>query len=76
MIDFNGLKNEKAIRTVISRHLKKEIMPSTKSSIDMIYKTLEEAYNSGINYDVSDLKNVIYAFAMNSTNQAAYCVKK
>ena len=42
----------------------------------MIYKTLEEAYNSGINYDVSDLKNVIYAFAMNSTNQAAYCVKK
>lgn len=76
VIDFNGLKNEKAIRTVISRHLKKEIMPSTKSSIDMIYKTLEEAYNSGINYDVSDLKNVIYAFAMNSTNQAAYCVKK
>ena len=75
MVNFDGLKNEKALRTLIKRHLNKEIMPATKPSIDMIYKVLDETYSSGMHYDVSDLYNDIFAFAAHSTNQADYCIK-
>ena len=74
VINFEGIKNEKMLRTLIKRNLAKEY-GSTRCSIDFIYKNLEDAYNSGISYDVSDMKNAIFAFAANSTNQADYCIK-
>lgn len=75
VINFDGIKNEKALRTLITKHLNKEIMGATKPSVDMIYKILEEAYAAGYGYDVSDMKNSIYAFAANSSNQADACLK-
>ena len=75
VINWDGVKNEKAIRTMIRRNLEKEYHPATKPSVDYIYKILEDAYNSGISYDVSDLYNSILAFAANSTNQSEYCIK-
>lgn len=74
VINFEGIKNEKMLRTLLKRHLHKEY-GSTRCSIDFIYKNLEDAYNSGLKYDVSDMKNAIFAFAANSTNQADYCLK-
>ena len=75
LVDFNGIKNEKALRTLIKRNINKEYHSSTKCSIDFIYKILNDAYNSGVGYDVTDLKNAVLAFAANSTNQADYCIK-
>lgn len=75
MIDFKGVKSEKALRTKIKRNLNKEYHSATKPSIDFIYKDLEDAYNSGMNYDVTDMRNAVLAFAANSTNQADYCIK-
>ena len=75
VINFDGLKNEKALRTVIKRNLAKEYHSSTRCSIDFIYKSLEDAYTNGMKYDVSDLENSVYAFAAQSTNQADYCMK-
>lgn len=75
MINFEGIKNEKYLRSVIKKHLNKEIMGNTKPSIDMIKKCLDEAYESGLGYDVSDMKNAIIAFAMTSSNQANTCLK-
>ena len=75
MVNFDGIKNERMLRNLIQRHLNKEIMGATKPSIDMIYKTLEQAYESGMGYDVSDLKNSVVAFAMGSSNQAVTCLK-
>lgn len=75
VINFDGIKNEKGLRTLIKKHLNKEIMGATKPSIDMIYKCLEEAYEEGYGYDVSDMKNAIFAFAAGSTNQADTCLK-
>ena len=75
VIAFENIKNEKAIRTLIVKNLKKEYQPSTKSSIDFIYKILEDAYNDGVKYDVSDMQNAILTFAANSTNKADYCIK-
>lgn len=75
VINFEAVKNEKALRTLIKRNMDKEYHPGTKPSVDFIYKSLEDAYNSGLKYDVSDLKNSVFAFAANSTNQADYCIK-
>ena len=75
LVNFDGIKNEKAIRTMIKKNLNKEYHSATKPSIDYIYTILEEAYNSDLKYDVSDLRNAVLAFAVNSTNQAEYCVK-
>jgi energy-coupling factor transporter ATP-binding protein EcfA2 len=75
MINFNSVQSEKGLRTLITRNLHKEIHPGTKPSIDFINKILEDAYKSGMKYDVTDLRPKILAFANNSTNQADYCVK-
>lgn len=75
MIDFENTKNEKAIRTLIKKNLNKEYHPGTKPSIDFIYKILDDAYNDGTKYDVSDMKNAVLAFAASSTHQADYCIK-
>lgn len=75
LVNFEAVKSEKAIRTLIKRNLNKEVHPGTKPSIDFIYKILEDAYASDLKYDVSDMKNAVIAFAANSTNQADYCIK-
>lgn len=75
MVNFEAIKNEKALRTLIKRNLNKEYHSNTKCSVDFIYKNLEDAYNSGMNYDVSDMRNAVLAFAAGSTNQANYCIK-
>lgn len=73
--NWDGIKNEKMLRTMIKRNLNKEYHAATKPSVDYIAKLLDDAYNSGIGYDVSDMKNEIFAFAAGSTNQADYCIK-
>ena len=75
MINFEGIKNERGLRTIIKRNLNKEYHASTKPSVDFIYKALEDAYNSVMSYDVTDMRNAVLAFAANSTNQADYCIK-
>lgn len=76
MVNFDAIKSEKGLRALIKRNLNKEIHPGTKPSIDFIYKILEDAYNDGLKYDVSDMKNAVYSFAANSTNQSDYCIKQ
>ncbi len=75
LVNFEAVQSEKGIRTLIKKNLNKEIHASTKSSIDFIHKILEDAYKSDLKYDVSDMYNAVLAFAVNSTNQADYCVK-
>jgi hypothetical protein len=75
MVDFEGIKNEKMLRTMIERNLNKEYHSATKPSIDYINFLLNDAYEKGIGYDVTDLRNRVVAFAASSTNQADYCIK-
>ena len=75
VVNFEGVKSEKLLRTMIKKNLNKEYHPNTKPSIDFIYKLLEEAYNNGVHYDVSDMRNAILAFGAGSTHQADYCIK-
>ncbi len=75
MVNFDAIKSEKGLRTLIKRNLNKEIHPGTKPSVDFIYKILEDAYAGDLKYDVTDMRGAILAFAANSTNQADYCIK-
>lgn len=75
LLDFKGFKNEKALRRMIEKNLRKEVHGATKPSIDFIAKCLDEAYSQGLKYDVTDLRPAVKAFAANSTNQALYCIK-
>lgn len=75
MINFDSVMSEKSLRSLIKRNLAKEIHPGTKPSIDFIFKILNDACDSGLNYDVSDMRNEVLAFAAHSTNQADYCIK-
>jgi len=75
VINQDQIKSERGLRDLIQRNLRKEIHPGTKPSIDFIHKILEDAYSSGMTYDVTDMRPAILAFANNSTNQALYCIK-
>lgn len=69
------IASEQGLRELIERNLRKEIHPGTKPSVDFISKVLDDAYESGMKYDVSDLRPRIMAFANNSSNQAAIALK-
>jgi len=75
VINQETVKSEKGLRDLIARNLRKEIHPGTKPSVDFIHKILDEAYESGMSYDVTDLRPKILTFAANSTNQAPTCIK-
>jgi len=75
MIDNSIIKNEKILRVMVKKNLKKEIHQGTKPSVDFIYKILEDAKKEGFPYDLTDMRNAVLAFAANSTNQSDYCIK-
>ena len=74
MVNFDTVKNEKAIRTIIADCLAKKHHGATKPEVDFIFKILDDAYKSGMTYDVRDLRPRILAFANNSTHQSSACL--
>jgi len=74
MVDWKGYENEKILRAMIVKNLKKEYHPATKPSVDYINDLLDKVYASGVTYDVRDLQNDVLAFAMGSTHKSDYCV--
>lgn len=75
MVNTEVVQTEKGLRTTIKKCLAKEVHAGTKCNIDFIYKILEDAYSSGLKYDVSNMYNEVLAFAAQSTNQSDYCIK-
>lgn len=69
------IKSEKSLREQIARNLNKEIHGATAPSVSFIKKILDDAYESGLGYDVSDMKNEVLAFAAQSSHQADKCIK-
>lgn len=75
MLDVKSIQSEKGLRDLIARNLRKEIHPGTKPSIDFIKKILDDAYEQGMTYDLTDLRPKIMAFANSSTHQPLPCLK-
>lgn len=76
VVDWKGFENEKQLRASIARNLTKKNVPFTKPSIDFIYNDLEQAYASGMKYDVTTMIPDIQSFALQSTHNSQYCIKK
>lgn len=76
VLNFDGIKDQKHLRALIAKALRKEVFPNTKPSIDFIKKILDDAYASGMPYDVSDLRGYVTDMAMGSTNNMAYCLQQ
>lgn len=88
MIDWEGFKSERALKTTIIKAMRnatkddpewgkiyQNLDPYHKPTIDFIKKILDDAYASGLSYDLrNDLAGDILAFAMNSNHKADYCV--
>lgn len=75
VINSDTIKSEKSLRDLIDRNFRKEIHAGTKPSMDFMHKILEDAYKSGMSYDLTDIRPRMMAFANNSSNQSAYCLK-
>ena len=75
LLSVDKIQSEKALRNLLNRNLRKEIHPGTRPSIQFIDKILKDAYDSGLVYDVTDLRNKILVFANNSSNHPEECIK-
>ena len=71
------IEDQKHLMAAIRKALRKEISPySTVCCVDYIGKVLEDAYNSGMKYDVSELRPQVLAFAASSTHNSISCLEK
>lgn len=75
MINKKHVQDENHLRALIAKALRKEVHANTAPNVDFIKRILDEAYESGITYDVTDARNSVTAFAMSSTNQKDRCLK-
>lgn len=75
VIDWSAVKNEKALRTMVRRSLNKEYLGATKPEMDFMKKYTDDAYESGLSYDLRDLRPAVMNFAASSTNNANYCME-
>lgn len=75
MLQPKTIQSEQGLRNMIERNLRKEIHAGTKPSVDFIKKILDDSYEEGLKYDVTDLRPRIVAFAANSTHQAQASLK-
>ena len=75
MINKKHVQDENHLRSLIAKALRKEVHANTAPNVDFIKSILDEAYESGITYDVTDSRNAVTAFAMSSTNQSERCLK-
>lgn len=76
MINDKTIKTEKSLREIITKNLRKEIHPGTKPSVDFIVKILDDAYSSGLVYDLTDMRGAITTFASKSTHHSPYCIQQ
>ena len=67
--------NEKKMRTAIKGNLEKKYHDYTKPSMDFITHIFKQAEETGVKYDLRDMRQDILAFASQSTNQAQTCIR-
>lgn len=73
MIDYEGLKNERMLRTRIARNLNREYHANTKPSIDFINASFKEAYDKGFSYNLRDMYKDVMDMAKSSHHHKDYC---
>lgn len=74
VLDWEGFKNERALRQFVINCLLKRHHGYTKPECDYMKKELDAAYTRGFTYDLRDMENDIFSFASSSSNKAEYCL--
>lgn len=74
MNESKTMTSEKSIHDLIIRNIQKEFHPGTKPSVDFIKKILDDAYKSGMTYDLTKLRPTVTSFAASSSNHALECL--
>lgn len=76
VVQGSVIKSNASLQRFIQNCLMKKYEPhATKPMVEFIYTKLEEAYASGLSYDVTGLHESIRNFALGSTHNAEYCLK-
>ena len=76
VVSETTLQNVEHLIALVGKALRKEIPPgSTKTSIDFIKMKLDEAYSSGMQYDLTPMKHTVAVFAAGSTHHSLDCLK-
>lgn len=75
MINEETMQNDRQLRALIGKALRKEINSGTKSNIDFIEHILNEAIEKKMPFDVTDMKAEIIQFALSSTHQSERCLE-
>lgn len=74
-VNEKHFKDEEDLRSFIAKILRKEIMPYTVTSVSFLKKILDDAYDQGMTYDVSNLRPAVISFGCRSTNSSQKCLK-
>lgn len=61
--------NDSKIHTAVKNNIMRKYHAHTKPSMDFIEKILKDAQRDNVQYDITDLRNDILVFAMQSTHQ-------
>lgn len=69
VLSADRIQSERHLRQMLVGNLHKKYVPGTYSSVSFMKKLLDEAYEEGVQYDVTDMRNDIIAFANNSSNK-------
>ena len=76
VLNLNETEACNILRNKIKQTLRGEAnVPSHKCGVDWIAKCLQDAYDSGLHYDMTDMRKAVLKYAAESTNQSAYCIK-
>ena len=76
VVNEYALKDAKHLHNRIMMALRKEVEPkATRTSMMYIRDELKRAQEAGIEYDFSNLDDIIYSFAANSSHSKDFCLK-
>lgn len=77
LVEEYVIEDEKHLRSKIKKALRKEVEPGfTVTCVNYIQHVLDQAYESGMHYDVSDMYKDIYYFAASSHNHSLELIDK
>lgn len=65
---------EKKLRKFIENCMDKTHHGATKPEIDFIYSELQKAKETGVRYNLTDMYDALFKFAMRSTHNKDYCI--
>ena len=75
LVDMSDVERNKWLRRFITRCIRKEHHGATTPEVYFIKAKLDEAYASGLPYDVMDMYEDVLLFCSSSTNQQELCVR-